>query len=145
MFFKIAGFEFRYQTRQPVFWVAVIVFTLLSFGAVASDNVQLGNTANVHKNAPWVIAQASLVFAIIYLPVDPWIRAFLAMTALFLVSSSFTLAKVVRDAQDDKYLVNKVDEARLEKLLAEQDRFQVPAKLAGVSAPRPPASDGAPS
>ena len=79
------------------------------------------------KNTPAFFAQAGLsfgialvglVFAIIYLPVDPWIRAFLAMTALFLVSSSFTLAKVVLDAQDDKYLVNKVDEARLEKLLA---------------------------
>ncbi len=67
MFFKIAGFEFRYQTRQPIFWVAVIIFTLLSFGAVASDNIQLGNTANVHKNAPWVIAQSSLIFAIIYM------------------------------------------------------------------------------
>jgi hypothetical protein len=99
------------------------------------------------KNTPAFFAQAGLsfgialvglVFAIIYLPVDPWIRAFLAMTALFLVSSSFTLAKVVRDAQDDKYLVNKVDEARMEKLLSEQDRFQ-------VSGRRPPSSGGAPA
>jgi len=67
MFFKIAGFEFRYQTRNPVFWVAVVLFTLLSFGAVASDNVQIGNTANIHKNAPWVIAQTSLIFAVIYM------------------------------------------------------------------------------
>ncbi|HEV2532403.1 ABC transporter permease/M1 family aminopeptidase [Phenylobacterium sp.] len=67
MFFKIAGFEFRYQVRQPIFWVAAIIFLLMSFGAVASDNVQIGNTANVHKNAPWVIAQTSLVFAVIYM------------------------------------------------------------------------------
>ena len=67
MFFKIAGFEFRYQTRQPIFWVAVILFVLLAFGAVASDNIQLGNTSNVHKNAPWVIAQSSLIFAVIYM------------------------------------------------------------------------------
>ncbi len=67
MFFKIAGFEFRYQTRQPIFWVAAILFVLLAFGAVASDNIQLGNTANVHKNAPWVIAQSSLMFAVIYM------------------------------------------------------------------------------
>jgi aminopeptidase N len=67
MFFKIAGFEFRYQTRQPIFWVAVIVFVLLSFGAVASDNIHLGDTSNVHKNAPWVIAQANLIFAVIYM------------------------------------------------------------------------------
>ena len=28
MFFKIAGFEFRYQTRNPVFWVAAILVSL---------------------------------------------------------------------------------------------------------------------
>jgi len=67
MFAKIAGFEFRYQVRQPIFWVAAIIFVLMSFGAVASDNVQLGNTANVHKNAPWVVAQSSLIFAVIYM------------------------------------------------------------------------------
>ncbi|MFI4950471.1 MAG: ABC transporter permease/M1 family aminopeptidase [Caulobacterales bacterium] len=67
MFLKIAGFEFRYQVRQPIFWVAAILFVLLAFGAVASDNIQLGNTSNVHKNAPWVIAQSSLIFAVIYM------------------------------------------------------------------------------
>ena len=34
MFLKIAGFEFRYQLRQPIFWVAVILFSLLAFGSV---------------------------------------------------------------------------------------------------------------
>ncbi|THD74404.1 MAG: aminopeptidase [Phenylobacterium sp.] len=67
MFLKIAGFEFRYQTRNPVFWVAAILFVLLAFGAVASENVRIGNTANIHKNAPWVIAQTSLIFSIIYM------------------------------------------------------------------------------
>jgi ABC-2 type transport system permease protein len=67
MFFKIAGFEFRYQTRQPIFWVAAILFVLLAFGSVASDNIQIGATANVHKNAPWVIAQTNLIFAVIYM------------------------------------------------------------------------------
>ena len=39
MFGKIARFEFRYQLRQPVFYVVTFVFFLLSFGAVASENV----------------------------------------------------------------------------------------------------------
>src|SRR5690349_8832401 len=82
------------------------------------------------KNTPAFFAQAGLsfgialvglVFAIIYLPVDPWIRAFLAMTALFLVSSSFTLAKVIRDAQDDKYVISRLDQARFDKVLAQHD------------------------
>lgn len=67
MFFKIAGFEFRYQLRQPIFWVATFFFGLLSFGSVASSNVQIGSTANVHKNAAFVIGQTSLIMAILYM------------------------------------------------------------------------------
>ncbi|MGO4257078.1 YiaA/YiaB family inner membrane protein [Marmoricola sp. RAF53] len=69
----------------------------------------------------FAIALAGLLFALLYLPVDPWIRAFLAMTTLFLVSSSFTLAKVIRDAQDDRYVVSRIDQARFDKLLADHD------------------------
>lgn len=69
----------------------------------------------------FAVSLAGLLFALLYLPVDPWIRAFLAMTTLFLVSSSFTLAKVIRDAQDDRYVVSRIDQARYDKLLAEHD------------------------
>jgi hypothetical protein len=64
---------------------------------------------------------------IAYLPVDRWVRAFLALGFLYLVSSSFTLAKVVRDAQETSSVLSRVDEARLEKLLAEHDPFRVPS------------------
>lgn len=67
MFGKVAAFEFRYQARQPVFWVGVIIFFLLSFGLVASSNVNIGSTANVHKNAATQIAQAHLFFSAIYM------------------------------------------------------------------------------
>ena len=69
----------------------------------------------------FAVALAGLLFALLYLPVDPWVRAFLGMTTLFLVSSSFTLAKVIRDAQDDKYVVSRLDQARFDKILAEHD------------------------
>ena len=67
MFAKIAWFEFRYQLRQVVFWVAVVIFGLLGFGSVASDNVRIGVTDNVHKNAPFVIGVTTLVFAEFYM------------------------------------------------------------------------------
>ncbi|MBO9710342.1 MAG: aminopeptidase [Caulobacter sp.] len=67
MFGKVAAFEFRYQTRQPVFWVGVIVFALLAFGAVASSNVNIGSSGNVHKNAATAIAILHLNFAAIYM------------------------------------------------------------------------------
>ena len=75
MFFKIAGFEFRYQLRQPIFWVAVVLFGLLTFGSVASDNVRIGSTDNIHKNAAFVIAQSTLIMAVLYMFV---IAAFVA-------------------------------------------------------------------
>ena len=43
-----------------------------------------------------------MVFAVIYLPVDPWVRAFLGLGILFLTTSAFTLAKCVRDAQENQ-------------------------------------------
>ena len=71
-------------------------------------------------------ALAGACLGIAYLPVDRWQRAFLATVVLFLVSSSFTLAKVVRDTQESGLVMNRVDQARLEKLLAEHDPYKVP-------------------
>jgi ABC-2 type transport system permease protein len=67
MFAKIAAFEFRYQLRQPAFWVIGILFFLLAFGLVASENVSLGAGGNVHKNAPFALVQAHIVWAIFFM------------------------------------------------------------------------------
>ncbi|HSF35558.1 MAG TPA: YiaA/YiaB family inner membrane protein, partial [Nocardioides sp.] len=66
----------------------------------------------------------TMIFAIFYLPVDPWIRAFLGLGTMFLTTSSFTLAKCVRDAQEDHYVVSRIDQARVDKILAEHDPFK---------------------
>ncbi|WP_243742676.1 YiaA/YiaB family inner membrane protein [Actinorugispora endophytica] len=47
---------------------------------------------------------AGLGIGVAYLPVDPWTRAFLAMGTLFVITSSFTLAKCVRDRQEEAAL-----------------------------------------
>ena len=70
------------------------------------------------------IALLGLVFAALYMPGDPWMRAFIAMTTLFLVSSSFTLAKVIRDNQEDQAIYSRLDQARVERILAEHDPFR---------------------
>ncbi|HET9499090.1 MAG TPA: YiaA/YiaB family inner membrane protein [Marmoricola sp.] len=69
------------------------------------------------------IALVAVVFGILYLPVDGWMRAFLALGSLYLVTSSFTLAKCVRDQQENSAIFNRLDQARVEKLLAEHDPF----------------------
>ncbi|SIR80992.1 YiaA/YiaB family inner membrane protein [Williamsia sterculiae] len=60
---------------------------------------------------------------IAYLPIDPWQRAFLAISLLFLTTSTFTLAKVVRDKQDEDTVRVRIDEARIDRLMAEHDPF----------------------
>ena len=67
MFARIASFEFRYQLRQPAFWVIAIVFGLLAFGAVASPNVSLGSGGNVLKNAPFSLAIAHIIFNVFFM------------------------------------------------------------------------------
>jgi aminopeptidase N len=67
MFAKIAGFELRYQLRQPVFWVTAIIFFLLTFGATTVSQVTIGSTDNVHKNSPFVISQVTLIMSLFYM------------------------------------------------------------------------------
>ena len=62
---------------------------------------------------------------IAYLHESPWVRAFLALGLLYAVTSSFTLAKCVRDRQEETAVVSRVDQARLDKLLAEQDLLRL--------------------
>ncbi|MFI5583502.1 YiaA/YiaB family inner membrane protein [Amycolatopsis sp. NPDC051758] len=75
----------------------------------------------------FALALAAVVGAIVYLPVDGWIRGFLALGMLYLVTSTFTLAKCVRDRQEETSVLSRVDQARLDKLLAEHDPFKTPA------------------
>ena len=67
MLLKIAAFEFRYQLKNPVSWVAAGIFLLFSFG-IASDAVPIRPPGgNTHGNAPYIIAQAQLVLSIFYM------------------------------------------------------------------------------
>jgi len=67
MFGKIATFEFRYQLRQPLFWVVFILFFLLTFGSVTIDQIHIGSGGNVHRNSPFAIAQTHLILSLFYM------------------------------------------------------------------------------
>lgn len=73
------------------------------------------------------VSSISVALGIAYLPVGAWVRAFLAVGLLYVITSSFTLAKCIRDKQEGDEVVNRVDKARLDKLLAEHDPFRVGA------------------
>jgi hypothetical protein len=70
------------------------------------------------------VALLTMIFAVLYLPVDPWVRAFLGLGVMYLTTSAFTLAKCVRDAQENQSVYARLDQARVDKILAEHDPFR---------------------
>jgi hypothetical protein len=85
------------------------------------------------KNTTAFAAQAAISFgaslfamlvAVYFMEADPWVKGFLALGTLYLTTSTFTLAKVVRDMQEDQRVFHRIDQARVDKLLAEHDPFK---------------------
>ncbi len=64
-------------------------------------------------------AIAGMIFGIAIMPVEIWVRGYLIMGSLFLTGASFTLAKTLRDQFEGSKMINKLAQARTEKLLKE--------------------------
>jgi hypothetical protein len=94
-----------------------------------TNPVTAKNTAAFYLQAAasFGVSVISVGIAIAYLPVVAWIRAFLALGLLYVVTSTFTLAKCVRDQQESTAVISRVDQARLEKLLADHDPYKLDA------------------
>lgn len=75
----------------------------------------------VQAAVAFAISFLTALAGIYFLPLDAWQRLFLGITFLFLVSSAFTLAKVIRDQQEAATVRVRLDEARIERLLADYD------------------------
>lgn len=62
------------------------------------------------------VSLSALAIGITFLPMSVWQRGFLAVCGLFLVTSCFNLAKVIRDQHEAQQIRNRVDEARMEQM-----------------------------
>lgn len=67
MFGKIASFEFRYQLKNPVFWVAAGIFFLLTFGSVVIDQISIGGGGPIHKNSPFAVVQTHMIWTLFFM------------------------------------------------------------------------------
>ena len=56
---------------------------------------------------------------VFFLPVDLWIKGYLAMGILMLVQCCVTLTKTVRDMHESSRMVNRIEDAKAERLLME--------------------------
>jgi hypothetical protein len=92
---------------------------------MATSNPQ----AELHSGA-WIAFTYASFFAslgmiaagIFFAPVDVWIKAYLAMGAALLVQSCITMTKTLRDVHESARFVNRIEDAKAERLLMEIER-----------------------
>jgi hypothetical protein len=58
-----------------------------------------------------------VALAIIFLPLDIWIKGYFAIGMAMLVQSSITVTKTLRDQHEGAKLVNRIEDAKTERLL----------------------------
>lgn len=105
--------------------------------------------SNLHSPA-WIaltkiqfgLAAGAMAFGLWYLPVEPWIVAYLSMATLLLLSSAVALTKTLRDVHEGGRIVSRVEQARIDRILASEDPASDPfhrfATGAGATLPPPP-------
>ncbi|MCL2716654.1 MAG: hypothetical protein FWD68_19355 [Alphaproteobacteria bacterium] len=85
-----------------------------------NQNVQPHSGAWVSFTYASFIAAAALVAAgIFYLPVDLWSKGYLTMGIVMLIQTCVTLTKTMRDVHEGARLVNRIEDAKAERLLME--------------------------
>ncbi len=91
---------------------------------------KLYNAPTAHSSAwiaqTWISFVASIgatTLGLMIMPVNFWMKGYMGMGLLFSVGSTISLSKTIRDVEESKRIINRVDEAKLEKLLAEHNVF----------------------
>ena len=67
-------------------------------------------------------AIGGMIFGVAVMPVEIWMRGYMILGTLFLVGSTFTLSKTMRDEFEAGKLITKLANARTEKLLKEYEQ-----------------------
>jgi hypothetical protein len=88
--------------------------------------------SNSQHSGAWITFTYASFFAsvamvgigILFAPIDIWIKAYFAMGAALLVQSCITMTKTLRDVHEGAKLVNRIEDARAERLLMGIERGQ---------------------
>jgi len=67
--------------------------------------------------ASFFASVAMVGIGILFAPIDIWIKAYFAMGAALLIQSCITVTKTLRDVHEGGKLVNRIEDARAERLL----------------------------
>lgn len=65
----------------------------------------------------FILSSSLIVIGVWYLPVDNWVKGYFAMGFLFSIGSTFSLAKTLRDQHESRRMINRIVDAKTEKIL----------------------------
>jgi hypothetical protein len=69
----------------------------------------------------FVASVLAMTAGIVLLPTDFSIKGFFAMGTLYLIGSTFTLSKTIRDEFESHKLINRIADAKAQQILKEYD------------------------
>lgn len=67
----------------------------------------------------FAIAVLAVVCGVLFAPVDLLVKGYLGLSALFLVSTTITLSKTLRDEHESQRLIAKINDAKTAQLIKE--------------------------
>jgi hypothetical protein len=67
--------------------------------------------------ASFLTSLAMVIAGILFMPLDTWIKGYFAMGIVMLVQSCITVTKTVRDVHEGRRLMNRIEDAKTERLL----------------------------
>ena len=92
--------------------------------------VKTSSNQSTHTSAwiaqTWIsfaLSISATLFGILYLPVNIWVKGYLGMGFMFSIGSTVSLSKTIRDLEESKHILARLDEAKLERFLADYDPF----------------------
>lgn len=95
--------------------------------SASASNTKHTNAFYLQAIASFVVSAGAVIVGVLYLDVSVWIRAFLLLGVLYLITSTVTMSKVIRDRDEANAIHHRVDAARLERYLTEFDPLRDPA------------------
>jgi len=72
--------------------------------------------------ASFIASVAMVAGGILFAPMEIWVKAYFAMGAALLIQSCITVTKTLRDVHEGGKLVNRLEDAKAERMLMELER-----------------------
>lgn len=67
--------------------------------------------------ASFIGSAAMVALGILFMPMDIWVKGYLTMGVVMLVQSCITATKTLRDVHEGRRMVNRIEDAKTERLL----------------------------